>query len=150
MNVQGLLKAKGDRVVTTYPVMTIQTIIRRMTLEKIGAVVVVDLANGRIVGIISERDITRALSENGPELLKMRVAKVMTRSVKTCTPQDNVKHVMAVMTRSRIRHLPVIDDGRLCGIISIGDVVKNRLEEMELEVNIMRDACITARYAAAF
>lgn len=149
MNVQGLLNAKGNRVVTTYPEMTIQTIIRWMTLEGTGAVVVVDLANGRIVGMISERDIAHALSENSPDLLAMRVAKVMTRSVKTCTPQDSVKHVMAVMTRSRIRHLPVIDDGHLCGVISIGDVVKIRLEETELEVNVLRDACISARYAVA-
>ncbi len=79
----------------------------------------------------------------------MRVADIMTRSVRTCTPQDSVKHVMTVMTHSRIRHLPVIDDGRLCGIISIGDVVKNRLREKELEVNVLRDTRITARSALA-
>ncbi len=149
MNVQGLLKTKGDRVVTTYPEMTIQTIARRMTIEGIGAIVVVHSADDRIAGIISERDISRALSEHGAELLKMHVADVMTPSVRTCTPRDSVKHVMIVMTHSRIRHLPVIDDGRLCGIISIGDVVKNRLREKELEVNVLRDTCITARSALA-
>ncbi len=149
MNVQGLLKTKGDRVVTTYPQATIQTIARRMTIEGIGAIVVVNPADDRIAGIISERDIACALSKHGVELLEMRVADIMTRSVRTCTPQDSVKHVMTVMTHSRIRHLPVIDDGRLCGIISIGDVVKNRLREKELEVNVLRDTCITARSALA-
>ncbi len=149
MDVQGLLKTKGDRVVTTYPEMTIQTIARQMTIEGIGAIVVVHSADDRIAGIISERDIARALSEHGAELLEMHVADIMTPSVRTCTPQDSVKHVMTVMTHNRIRHLPVIDDGRLCGIISIGDVVKNRLRERELEVNVLRDTCITARSALA-
>ncbi len=149
MDVQGLLKVKGDRVVTTYPGATIQTIARRMTKEGIGAIVVVNPTDDRVAGIISERDIARALSEHGAELLKMHVADVMTRSVRTCTPQDSVKHVMTVMTHSRIRHIPVIDGRRLCGIISIGDVVKNRLQERELEVNVLRDTCITARSALA-
>ena len=149
MNVQGLLKVKGDRVVTTHPEATIQTIARRMTREGIGAIVVVNPADDRVAGIISERDIARALSEHGVELLEMRVAAVMTRSVRTCTPHDTVKHVMTVMTHSRIRHIPVIDGRRLCGIISIGDVVKNRLQERELEVNVLRDTCITARSALA-
>ncbi len=149
MNVQGLLKTKGDRVATTYPEMTIQTIARRRTKEGIGAIVVVNPTADRVAGIISERDIARALSEHGAELLEIRVADIMTRSVRTCTPQDSVKHVMTVMTHSRIRHLPVIDGRRLCGIISIGDVVKNRLQERELEVNVLRDTCITARSALA-
>ncbi|MFQ5773358.1 MAG: CBS domain-containing protein [Kiloniellaceae bacterium] len=149
MNVATLLKAKGSRVVTTRPEITIQTIIRRMKLEGIGAVVVVDSADDRIVGIISERDIARALTEHGADLLRMRVADIMTRSVRTCAPHDGIKHVMTVMTRSRIRHLPVIDERRLCGIISIGDVVKYRLEEMELEANVLRDAYITCRSAVA-
>ena len=149
MNVQGLLKVKGDRVVTTYPEATIQTIARRMMREGIGAIVVVNPADDRVAGIISERDIARALNEHGAELLKMHVADIMTRSVRTCTPQDSVKHVMTVMTHSRIRHIPVIDRRRLCGIISIGDVVKNRLQERELEVNVLRDTCITARSALA-
>ena len=149
MDVQGLLKAKGDGVVTTYRGATIQTIARRMTREGIGAIVVVDPADDRVAGIISERDIARALSEHGAELLEMRVAAVMTRSVRTCTPQDSVKHVMTIMTHGRIRHLPVIDRHRLCGIISIGDVVKSRLQERELEVNVLRDTCITTRSALA-
>ena len=149
MDVQGLLKVKGDRVVTTYPEATIQTIARRMTKDGIGAIVVVNPADDRVTGIISERDIARALSEHGTELLEMRVADIMTPSVKTCTPQDSVKHVMTLMTHSRIRHIPVIDGRRLCGIISIGDVVKNRLQERELEVNVLRDTCITARSALA-
>ncbi len=84
MNVQGLLKAKGDRVVTTYPQATIQTIARRMTREGIGAIVVVNPVDDRVAGIISERDIARALSKHGVELLEMRVADIMTRSVRTC------------------------------------------------------------------
>jgi len=149
MNVATLLKAKGNRVVTTHGESTIQTLTHRMTLERIGALVVTSPGDERIIGIISERDVVRGLSEHGVAVLKMRVSDLMTRSVKTCRPQDGIKHVMAVMTRGRIRHLPVVDGSGLGGMISIGDVVKYRLEEMELEVNVLRDACITGRAALA-
>ncbi len=138
MKVETMLAAKGDKVVTARPDATVATIIRMLKLEGIGALVV--SADGeKILGIISERDVVRALVDHGGEVLKMRVDELMTHSVKTCTPDANIKDVMAEMTRSRVRHLPVVRDGKLCGIISIGDVVKNRLEELETETSVLRD-----------
>ena len=138
MKVETMLAAKGNKVVTARPDATVATIIRMLKLEGIGALVV--SADGeKILGIISERDVVRALVDHGGDVLKMRVDELMTRVVKTCTPEARIKDVMAEMTRSRIRHLPVIEGGKLCGIISIGDVVKNRLDELETETNVLRD-----------
>jgi CBS domain-containing protein len=95
-----------------------------------------------VLGIVSERDVVRGLADRGPSIMSEPVSAVMTRDVVTCTPRDGVKQLMAEMTRRRIRHLPVLSDGRLCGIVSIGDVVKNRLEEMETETNVLREAYI--------
>ncbi len=138
MKVQAMLDAKGSEVATTRPDATIATAIGILKQEGIGALVVTG-PSGEVTGIISERDIVRGLVDHGVNLLKMPVAELMTRSVKTCGPDHNTNDVMAEMTRSRIRHLPVLDGGRLCGIISIGDVVKNRLEELETETNVLRD-----------
>ena len=138
MKVESMLAAKGDKVVTARPDATVATIIRMLKLEGIGALVVSEDGE-KILGIISERDVVRALVDHGGEVLKVRVAELMTRSVKTCTPDANIKDVMAEMTRSRVRHLPVVRDGKLSGIISIGDVVKNRLEELETETSVLRD-----------
>lgn len=149
MNVAALLKMKGTRVVTTRRESSIQGLMRRMSQERIGAVIVTGPGDERIVGIISERDIVRGLAEHGAVVLGMRVSDLMTHTVKTCTLKDSIKHVMTVMTRGRFRHLPVVDGHRLCGIVSIGDVVGFRLEEMELEVNVLRDACIAGRVALA-
>ncbi len=138
MKVQAMLDAKGSEVATTRPDATIATAIGILKQEGIGALVVTG-PSGELSGIISERDIVRGLVDHGVDLLKMPVTELMTRSVKTCGPDQNTNDVMAEMTRSRIRHLPVLDGGRLCGIISIGDVVKNRLEELETETNVLRD-----------
>ena len=138
MKVKAMLAAKGSKVATTRPDATIATVVRMLKLEGIGALVVSDDGEA-LSGIISERDIVRGLVGHGHELLEMRVAELMTRAVKTCTPEANIKDVMAEMTRSRVRHLPVLENGKLCGIISIGDVVKNRLEELETETNVLRD-----------
>ena len=141
MKVQAMLDAKGSKVATTRPYATIATVIRMLKLERIGALVVSD--DGETLGgIISERDIVRGLVEHGHELLEMQVSELMTRAVKTCTPESHIKDVMAEMTRSRVRHLPVLDGGKLCGIISIGDVVKNRLDELETETNVLRDSIV--------
>ena len=133
-----MLAAKGAKVVTVRPEATVATVIRMLKLEGIGALVVSEDGE-KILGIISERDVVRALVDHGGEVLKVRVAELMTRSVKTCTLDANIKDVMAEMTRSRVRHLPVVRDGKLCGIISIGDVVKNRLDELETETSVLRD-----------
>ncbi len=138
MKVETMLAAKGDKVVTLRPDATVATVIRMLKLESIGALVVSEDGE-KILGIISERDVVRALVDHGGEVLKVRVAELMTRSVKTCTLDANIKDVMAEMTRSRVRHLPVVRDGKLCGIISIGDVVKNRLDELETETSVLRD-----------
>ena len=144
MKVETILKAKGGHVVTVQPNATVGTAIRRLKLERIGALVVSQ--NGvELQGMISERDIVLGLAEHGGGLLDLQVADLMTREVRTCTPQDSIKHVMGEMTRSRVRHLPVIEHGKLVGIVSLGDVVKNRLEEVELEASVLRDAYIAAR-----
>ncbi len=138
MKVEAMLAGKGNKVVTTRPDSTVATVIGILKLERIGALIVSN--DGQLVlGIISERDIVRSLASHDLEVLSLRAEDLMTRHVKTCKPADNIKDVMGEMTRSRIRHLPVVDHGRLCGIISIGDVVKNRLEELETETSVMRD-----------
>jgi len=138
MKVQAMLAQKGDKIITVRPDATIETAIRLLKMEGIGALVVSD--DGRHVqGILSERDVVRGLVTHGSELLQMHVADLMTRAVKTCTPADDVKNVMSEMTRSRIRHLPVVEGDKLVGIISLGDVVKNRLGELETETTVLRD-----------
>lgn len=141
MNVDGILRAKGAAVVTIQPDATVGDLVRGLRDARIGAMVVSD--DGRsVLGIVSERDVVRALAEHGSRVSGLRVADVMTRNVVTCSPADTVKQLMSEMTLRRIRHLPVVADGRLVGIISIGDVVKNRLEEMETETNVLREAYI--------
>jgi len=144
MNVEGILRAKGARVVTIKPDATVRDLVDGLREERIGAMVVSE--DGRsVLGIISERDVVRGLAERGPRVLDTLVADLMTRNVVSCTPQDTVKQVMAEMTRRRIRHLPVVTNGVLTGIVSIGDVVKNRLEEMETETNVLREAYIARK-----
>ena len=141
MNVDGILRAKGANVVTIRPDASVGQLVDGLREERIGAMVVSE--DGRtVLGIVSERDVVRGLADRGPRILEAPVAELMTRQVFSCTPQDSVKHVMAEMTKRRIRHLPVIADGALSGIVSIGDVVKNRLEEMETETNVLREAYI--------
>jgi CBS domain-containing protein len=145
MKVREILETKGRRVVTIRPDATIATAVHRLALERIGALVVSEDGTS-VAGILSERDIVRALAQEGGEIMgpSQRVADFMTTGVATCTMEDNVKAVMAEMTRRRFRHLPVIEDGRLAGIVSIGDVVKSRLGEMELETVMLREAYIAA------
>lgn len=149
MNVAAVLRIKGNQLVTARREIRIEAVMHQMTLERVGAVVVTSPGNDRIVGMISERDIVRGLVEYGAAALMMRISDLMTHSIKTCNPQDSLKQVMAVMTCGRIRHLPVVDERGLCGIVSIGDIVKHRLGEMELEVNVLRDACLAGRLAVA-
>ena len=144
MKVASILSSKGGRVVTMRPDSSITSVIQRMKLERIGAIVI--SADGeKIDGIVSERDIVYGLADQHAGFLSLKVSDVMTREVITCTPEDQIKQVMARMTHSRIRHVPVVDGGRLHGIVSIGDVVKNRLEEAELEATVLRDAYIAVR-----
>jgi CBS domain-containing protein len=136
MNVETILRNKGNRVATIRSDATIADAVESLRRQGIGALVVSD--DGGVDGILSERDIVAALADDGALLLSRPVAEVMTRTVLTCDPQDTVAELMAEMTNRRIRHFPVVEDGKLCGIVSIGDVVKSRLDEIEFEASSLR------------
>ena len=137
MNVETILRAKGRAVATIRPDETVAAAVAALRERNVGALVVSE--NGESVdGIISERDVVHGLGDRGGELLSQTVAQVMTRQVATCDPSDTVADLMAEMTNRRIRHFPVVRDGRLCGIVSIGDLVKNRLDEIEYEARSLR------------
>jgi CBS domain-containing protein len=138
MNVSAILRQKGRAVTTAPPSITLLEAAKRLASKRIGAIVVVD-AQGALVGIISERDIVRALSASGPACLTQPVSDTMTRQVVTCQEADTLDELMAMMTARRFRHLPVVTDGALTGIISIGDVVKHHVAEIEMEAMAMRD-----------
>jgi CBS domain-containing protein len=142
MTVKAILSRKGRDVVTIDPAAAIATAVRKLAERRIGAVVVI--SDGRVVGILSERDIVRALAERGAAVLSERVDAVMTRNVITCREADTVAQIMEQMTTGKFRHVPVVEDGRLVGIVSIGDVVKSRLEEIEYESQALREYIATA------
>lgn len=142
MKVASILRAKGESVATTLPDTTISTMVWELRSKGIGALVV-SQDGTTVLGLISERDIVHGLTEHGAGLLGMCASQVMTKSVVTCTPEDSITNVMAQMTRHRVRHIPVVEGGKLRGIVSIGDVVKYRLDELELEANVLREAYIT-------
>ncbi len=144
MHVADILKTKGSDVVTSGADETVAATARLLNLKRIGAVVVCD-APGAVIGVISERDIVRGIAVNGQRALDMRVGDLMTSDVVVCKPTDTIAEVMQVMTLGRFRHLPVIEDGELQGIISIGDVVKNRLEETDMEARSLRDYVLAGR-----
>jgi CBS domain-containing protein len=137
IHVSGVLKDKGHHVVTVSPNQTVASVAKVLTLNKIGAAPVID-EKDRVVGIISERDIVRGLSEHAEAVVTLSAEQLMTREVRTCSPEDPLVGIMGVMTLQRIRHLPVIHNGALHGIISIGDVVKQRLDEAQFEVEELR------------
>ena len=138
MNVSSILKSKGRAVATARPDATVLDIVQRLAAKKIGAIVVVG-DNGQVVGIVSERDVIRTIGERGVGALSAPVSDVMTRSVVSCDETSAIDELMEMMTKGRFRHLPVIMDGALVGIISIGDVVKNHVAEVEMEVSAMRN-----------
>lgn len=132
MLVQQILGEKGSKVVTLRPTATVMEALQLLDSEQVGAVVVTDAA-GDVVGILSERDIVRGLSTAGAPLLETAVDQMMTRTVTTCTPETDLDEIMRRMTAGRFRHVPVMQEGRLAGIVSIGDAVKSRLEQLEAE-----------------
>lgn len=138
MNVQKILGAKGGDIVTIEPTADLSAAAKLMSARRIGAVVIRGVG-GRLSGILSERDIVRAIAEHGPAALALPVAQVMTRNVMTCGESDTVAALMEQMTAGKFRHIPVVDEGRLVGLVSIGDVVKQRVEEIERESEAMRD-----------
>lgn len=137
MHVANILERKGHEVETVSPEASIAEAVEAMRRRGIGSVCVTG-ADGTLAGILSERDVVEALGDEGGPVLDRRVADLMTREVVGCAPDDDIAELMRVMTRHRIRHLPVLDGGRLAGIISIGDVVKARLDELELEAESLR------------
>lgn len=138
MHVADILKAKGTKVVTIKSDASVELVAQRLRMERIGALVVSE-TGATADGIISERDVARGLAEHGAEVLRRTAADLMTREVVTCSPTDVIAHVARTMTDRRIRHMPVTQGGKLVGIISIGDVVKFRLDELQLEANALRN-----------
>jgi CBS domain-containing protein len=143
MIVARILAAKGRDVVTTEPQRTLAEAATLLTARKIGAAVVAD-AEGGILGMLSERDIVRAVGNRGAAALKDTVSRHMTAEVLTTHENETIDQTMEKMTNRRCRHLPVLEDGKLAGIVSIGDVVKHRLEELEHEHRAMREYIATA------
>jgi CBS domain-containing protein len=131
--VSAVLRHKGHHVVTVGPRQTVAAVVKVLTQNRIGAAPVINEA-AQLVGIISERDIIRGISEQGDGVLTRPAEELMTRDVRTCSSEDQLVDVMQVMTLQRFRHLPVVQNGALDGIVSIGDVVKQRLEEIQREV----------------
>ncbi|MDT7797656.1 MAG: hypothetical protein QOI78_1089 [Actinomycetota bacterium] len=130
MRIADLLRKKGTAVATVTPETTVSTLLAGLAEKNVGAMVVI-APDGSIAGIVSERDVVRRLNDHGPALLDGPVAEIMTTLVASCGPEDSVDQLSVLMTERRIRHVPVLENGRLAGIISIGDVVKNRMEELE-------------------
>jgi CBS domain-containing protein len=142
MKVASILKAKGTHVETIPAATTVFTAAWNLKLNRIGALVVSE-DGGTVQGVVSERDIVNALTEHGQQLQSLPVSRIMTAAV-TCAAEDTITAAMALMTRRRARHLLVMDGGRLAGIISIGDVVKHRLGELELEANVLRETLMAS------
>ena len=139
MNVEHILARKGREVRTIAPGASLGDALQRLRQERIGALVV-STDGERIAGILSDRDILNAIADHGVDVLGESVRSVMTEKVFTCSRDDRVSRIMALMTDRRIRHVPVVEeDGRLCGMISIGDVVKQRLDEIQSEASALRE-----------
>ena len=143
MTVKAILSRKGGDVVTIAPTATLSAAVELLAARRIGALVVTGPDN-RVAGVLSERDIVRTLAERGPAALNDNVGAVMTRKVTTCTEADTIAVIMERMTSGKFRHLPVVEQGKLAGVISIGDVVKYRLEEIERESDALREYSATA------
>jgi len=138
MNVKAILAAKGGNIVSIEPTADLAAAANLLSTRRIGAAVIRG-AGGRLAGILSERDIVRAISEHGIAALTLPVAQVMTRNVATCAEEDSIASIMERMTTGKFRHMPVVVKDKLIGLVSIGDVVKQRVEEVEQESEAMRD-----------
>jgi CBS domain-containing protein len=143
MTVKAILSAKGTEVLTIEPTTNLAAAAKLLAEQKIGALVVIG-PDRRVVGIVSERDIVQELAAHGAAALDLALTDVMTRKVTTCSASDTISSVMERMTAGKFRHLPVIEQGRLAGLVSIGDVVKYRLQQMEQEQSALRDYIQTA------
>ncbi|MHA7662914.1 CBS domain-containing protein [Mycolicibacterium sp. HS_4_1] len=137
MRIADVLSNKGAAVATIAPETTVSQLLASLAALNIGAMVVI--GPDGLAGIVSERDVVRELHKRGGGLLGQPVSEIMTTVLATCTPRDTVDHLVVLMTQNRVRHVPVLDDGRLAGIVSIGDVVKTRMEELETEQQHLQD-----------
>jgi CBS domain-containing protein len=138
MAIEDILHRKGRQVVTVRPTETVLATVRTLTEKRIGAVIVED-NHLRPAGIFTERDFAKAIAKHGATALTMPIGKLMSTPIISCHPSDGVESVMATMTRAKIRHLAVMGDGQLLGIVSIGDLVRQRLEDKELEAGVLLD-----------
>jgi CBS domain-containing protein len=142
MSIQAILYDKGSNVVTIAPGASLKSAAEKLRDENIAALVV--QAGGAVLGLISEREIVHALAGSGERTCALPVSQVMTREIVTVAPEDSLKRAMALMTRHRTRHLMVLKDGEPAGIVSIGDVIKHRLDDLELKTTFRRDVYATA------
>lgn len=142
MTVRSILNTKGHQIMSVEPDAKLADAIKLLAEKKIGAVLVMN--QSRLEGILSERDIVRVLGERGARVLEVPVSEVMTRKVVTCKETDTVAELMETMTTGKFRHLPVVENGKVVGLISIGDVVKRRVQEYESEQEALRDYIKTA------
>lgn len=138
MNVSSILRRKGTQVETATPHTTVENAAQRLASLEIGSLVIIG-NDGGLVGVLSERDLVSALAEHGPSSSSLPVGALLMERPATCKPEDSLREVMSVMTRRRARHLPVVAGEAVVGIISIGDIVKMQLEDLELEVGVLRD-----------
>lgn len=143
MQVSDILETKGDRVVSIDASITIRAVAEMLNRERIGALLIKEEGGG-LAGIISERDIVRSLAEHGPGALDLPVSDFMSQSLVTCSPESSTEEIMTQMLESQIRHLPVVRDGALIGIISIGDVVKAVLSELRWMTKVLQDQVVAA------
>lgn len=143
MRISSILRVKGERVSTIGPQATLGEAAQQMAGDRIGALVVRE--GEETVGIISERDVVRALAEHGAQAVDRSVSSVMSSPVETCVPEDGVDEIMALMTERRVRHLPVVAEGAMVGIVSIGDVVKQRVDHLESERQALTEYITTGR-----
>jgi predicted transcriptional regulator len=143
MTIESILKRKGTTVATIAPDASVKRAADWLRAKNIGALVVT--SEDAVLGLISEREIVHAFSRYGETAGSMPVKEIMQYGVTTISPDDSVNRVMNLMTHHRVRHMPVVRDGKLAGIVSIGDVVKHRLEDLELETNVLRDVYNAAR-----
>lgn len=141
MSVELILKNKGNAVFSVRPDHTVAEAAALLSSKHVGVAIVCD-AKGRLQGVVSERDIVAGITQYGKGVVDMAVRNIMSSPVVTCTPQDSVKAVMEVMTKRRIRHLPVLDGDDVVGIVSIGDAVNYRLTEAEMEKAVLRDFAV--------
>lgn len=137
MTIASILSDKGNDVITLTLPTTLKSVCDTLRANKIGAVLIKD-GSGKVVGILSERDIVRQIADNGPGALEMDAATCMTSNIIVCAPSDTIQTAMALMSQGRFRHMPVMDDGALKGMVSIGDLVKRRIADAEREAEDLK------------